>query len=264
MTAPGPVALLRDPSAVRDALVLYSSFSAILAGFAFTAVIVVISVARERASGAGGEELGETLAVGISSFFALSVTAVSYGSVVAVSGDAYRMLLGALLSGTSLAFSSLLLTLFIVLLLDAFVPGSSAATYTRRILTQFFPLLCFANLQGPLEAYLSAEFPGGAPISTRILLGCFLVVLLAWSIGGFFIHRWGSFVTRFSIPRSGARWMALGILCCCAAATTAAALYMNFTGPGAVVDVGFMMAIMTLGFLGFLGFAMCTSLLEPA
>lgn len=235
-----------------------------MAGFAFTAVIVVISVARERAGGSGGEELGETLTVGISSFFALSVTAVSYGSVVAVSGNAYKMLLGSLLSGTSLAFSSLLLTLFIVLLLDAFVPGSSAAAYTRHILTQFFPLLAFANLQGPLETYLSARFPGGAPMSTRIVLGCFLVALLAWSVGGFFIHRWGSFATRFSIPRSGARWMALGILCGCAAATTTAALYMNFTGQRAAVEVGFMMAIMTLGFLGFLGFAMCASLLEPA
>ncbi|MEW2576924.1 hypothetical protein [Streptomyces syringium] len=264
MTDSGPVALLRDPSAVRDALVLYSSFSAILAGFAFTAVIVVISVARERASGSSGEELGETLTVGISSFFALSITAVSYGSVVAASHDTHRMLLGTLLSGTSLAFSSLLLTLFIVLLLDALVPGSSAATYTRHVLTQFFPLLCFAHLQGPLETYLSAKFPDGAPISTRVVLGCFLVVLLAWSIGGFFLHRWGSFVTRFSIPPSGARWMALAILCGCAAATTTAALYMNFTRQGAAVDTGLMMAITTLGFLGFIGFAVCTSLLEPA
>ncbi|MFV8131295.1 hypothetical protein [Streptomyces syringium] len=264
MTATGPVALLHDSSPIRDALVLYSSFSAILAGFAFTAVIVVISVARERAGGGGGEELGETLTVGISSFFALSVTAVSYGSVVAASDDTHRILLGTLLSGTSLAFSSLLLTLFIVLLLDSFVPGSSAAAYTRHVRTQFFPLLCFANVQGPLEAYLSAKFPGGAPISTRIVLGCFLVVLLVWSIGGFFLHRWGSLTTRFSIPRSGARWMALAILCGCAAGTTTAALYMNFTEQGAVVDVDFMMAITTLGFLGFLGFAICTSLLEPA
>ncbi|MBZ6475448.1 hypothetical protein [Streptomyces griseocarneus] len=264
MTLLSSVAPLRDPSAVRDTLVLYSNFSAILAGFAFTAVIVVISLTRERASGSGGDDLGETLTVGISSFFALSVTAVSYGSVVAASDDVYRTLLGSLLSGTSLAFSSLLLTLFIVLLLDSLVPGGSAAKYTRRVLTQFLPLLCFADLQGPLEAYLSAKFQDGAPISTRIVSGCFLVVLLAWSVGGFFIHRWGFFVTRFSIPRSGARWMALGILCSCAAATTSAALYVNFTSQGAVVDVGFMMAITTLGFLGFLSFAVCTSLLEPA
>ncbi|MFI9240809.1 hypothetical protein [Streptomyces sp. NPDC053079] len=257
-----------DRSAIRDAIMLYSNFAAILAGFAFTAVIVIIShfLPRERLSGARDQELGEILTVGISAFFSLSITAVTQGTVVVASDDVYRTALGGLLSGLSLSFSALLLTLFLVLLLEALSPESAAAKYTRHILGQVLPLLCFANQQGPLEECLHNKFGNSVPIPVRIVLGCFFVILVSWSIVGFLAYGRGTVAAaaaRYAISRAGVRRLVFGTLCACLASTTATALYMNYSKPGSAVGLGVMMGVMTLAFLGFLGFSVCTFLSRP-
>ncbi|MEU7137126.1 hypothetical protein [Streptomyces sp. NPDC046261] len=259
-----PASLSADPSALRDALTLYSNFAAILAGFAFTAVIVIPSLPRDRQGGPDEREIEEVLTVGISSFFSLSITAVAYGSVVAASGDAYKALLGGLLSGTALALSALLLTLFIVLLLESLFSASSLATYARRMLSQFFPLIAFVNLQGPMEEYLHVTFPGHTPVLVRVVLSVFLALLVAWGAAGFFVHRWPAVGVRLSVPRSGVRWLSGATFCACTAATAAAAMYTNHDRHGSAPPVGVMMAIMTLAFLGFLCFGVCTFFLRPA
>ncbi|MGK5638220.1 hypothetical protein ACSNOK_07870 [Streptomyces sp. URMC 126] len=250
-----------DASAIRDTLMLYSNFAAILAGFAFTAVIVVLSLPREHRND-GGESDG-ALTVGVFSFFSLSITAVSYGSIMATSGDVFKGLLGGLLSGTALAYSALLLTLFIVLLLETLFSTSAAARYTRRMLSQFFPLLAFTGIQGPLEAYLHVQYEGSTPLPVRFTVSSYLTVLAIWGVAGFFAHRWRATTDRLSIPRSKVRWMAFITFCFCAAATAASAMYTNYARPGSSLPAGIVMAVTTLAFLGFLAFGICTFLLRP-
>ncbi|MFD7236589.1 hypothetical protein ACFWAT_14970 [Streptomyces syringium] len=72
--------------------------------------------------------------------------------------------IGGLLCGTSLAFSALLLTLFIVLLLESLFSAGSLVTYARGMLSQMFPLLAFANLQVPWKAVCKpSSLPSCAP-----------------------------------------------------------------------------------------------------
>jgi hypothetical protein len=165
---------------------LYSQLSGVLAGFALTAVFIVISHFLGEATPSGRQEqsLSQALPALLAALLGLVLSSLTYCVVAADGENPGRALFEHIVAGVGFSVSGALLIYATVLFIEGVLPYDSVH-YARRLLGQCIPLPVFTLLCNGTYAYGKASNGGRAPAWLGMLIALLLSVVLATSVLGF-------------------------------------------------------------------------------
>ncbi|MET9464550.1 hypothetical protein ABZY44_06925 [Streptomyces sp. NPDC006544] len=249
---------------VQSVAELYSQLSGVLAGFALTAVFIVIShyLGEGVPTGRRQEALDQALPALLAALLGLIFSSLTYCAVAADGDNHGRALFEHVVAGVGFAVAAALLVLATVLLVEGVLPYDPVH-YARRLLGQCAPLPIFALLSNGAYAYGKAYNDGKAPGWLGALIVLLLSLVLAASVLGYAaygrprldrIRVTGGGVTR-TIAVSG---LSIVTVCLLSVVTT-----MGITGTGCSVPVGAVVAALLVGFLAALGLSIWLFVTRP-
>ncbi|MGW2616207.1 hypothetical protein [Streptomyces sp. NPDC001500] len=244
---------------------LYSQLSGVLAGFALTAVFIIISHFLGEPPPTGRREgvLDHALPVLLAALLGLVFSSLTYCVVAADGDNPGRALFEHLVAGIGFSVAGALLVLAAVLLIEGVLPYDPVH-YARRLLGQCAPLPMFALLCDGAYAYGKAYHGGRAPGWLGILIAVLLSSLLAVSALGYAAYGRpaldGIRVTGGGATRTIAvHGLSVVTLCLVGVVAT-----MGLARRGCSVPEGAVVAILLCGFLAAVGLCVWLFVTRPA
>ncbi|MFE7853332.1 hypothetical protein [Streptomyces sp. NPDC057403] len=244
---------------------LYSQLSGVLAGFALTAVFIVIShfLGETTPSGRQAQSLGQALPGLLAALLGLILSSLTY-CIVAADGDHKgRALFEHIVAGVGFSVSGALLIYATVLFIESVLPYDSAH-YARRLLGQCLPLPVFALLCDGTYAYGKASNEGRAPAWLGMLIALLLSVVLAISVLGFAAYGHPG-LDRIRV--TGDRFIkaiAVSGLLTVAVCLLGVEATMGIAGDGCSLPIGAAVAVTLGGFFAVLALSAWLFLTRPA
>lgn len=253
------------PLDVQSIAELYSQLSGVLAGFALTAVFIVIShfLGEAAPTGRREEALGQALPALLAALLGLLLSSLTYCIVAADGDNPGRALFEHVVAGVGFSVAGGLLIFAAVLLIEGVLPYDPVH-YARRLLGQCVPLPIFALLCDGAYAYGKAYHGGRAPGWLGVLIVLLLSLVLAVSVLGYAaygrpgldgIRVTGGGATR-TIAVSG---LSIVTVCLLSVVTT-----MGLAGTGCSVPVGVVVTVLLCGFFAALGLCVWLFVTRPA
>ncbi|GAA0303064.1 hypothetical protein GCM10009540_22920 [Streptomyces turgidiscabies] len=244
---------------------LYSQLSGVLAGFALTAVFIVIShfLGEAAPTGRREEALGQALPALLAALLGLIFSSLTYCVVAADGGNRGRVLFEHVVAGVGFSVAGALLIFAAVLLIEGVLPHDPVH-YARRLLGQCAPVPIFALLCEGAYAYGKAYYGGRAPGWLGVLIALLLALVLAVSVLGYAaygrpgldgIRVAGGGATR-TISVSG---LSIVAMCLLSVLTT-----MGLADTGCSVPIGAVVAVLFCGFLAAVGMCVWLFVTRPA
>lgn len=242
------------PLEMQSVAGLYSQLSGVLAGFALTAVFIVVAhfLGEAAPTGRREEALGQALPALLAALLGLVFTSLTYCVVAADRDNPGRALFEHLVAGVGFSVSGALVIFAAVLLIEGVLPYDPVH-YARRLLGQCAPLPIFALLCNGAYAYGKAVHDGQAPGWLGVLIAVLLSVVLAVSVLGYAVYgRPG--LDGIRMTGDGAtRTIAAGGLSVVTVCLLSVVTTMEVAGTGCSAPIGAVVAVLLCGFLAALG-----------
>ncbi|MGJ5898783.1 hypothetical protein ACSCBZ_43640 [Streptomyces niveiscabiei] len=233
---------------------LYSQLAGVLAGFALTAVFIVIShfLGEAAPTGRREEALRGALPALLAAVLGLVFSSLTY-CAVAADGDNYgRALFEHVVAGVGFSVAGALLIFAAVLLIEGALPYDSVY-YARRLLGQGAPLPMFGLLCEGVYAYGAEENGGRAPGWLGVLVVGLLCLVAGVSAVGYVAYGRGE-LERFRVRDGGSgRVVAVGGLTVVTVCLLGVVVTTGVTGTGCSVPMGVVVAVLLCGFLAAVG-----------
>ncbi|WP_336054315.1 hypothetical protein [Streptomyces sp. CA2R101] len=242
---------------------LYAQLSGVLAGFALTAVFIVVShfLGGAPPTGRREEALNKAVPVLLSALVGLIFTSFTYCLAAADGKDTGRALVEHLTAGVGFSVSGALLIFATVLLLES-VLTHAAVDHGRRLLGLCAPLPMFALLCNGVYAYGKAYY-GAVPGWLGLLIASLLLLLLGMSVVGYAAYRLpGLDRVRLEGDRV-TRWIAGGGLSVVVACALLVSCTVALGGDDCPVPITVVVAVMVAGFLATVSLSVCLFLSRP-
>lgn len=232
---------------------LYSQLTGVLAGFALTAVFIVVAhfLGGAEPTGRREEVLRQALPLLVAAVLGLIFSSLTYCVVAADGDNPGRALFEHDLAGVGFSVAGALLIFAAVLLVEGALPHDSAH-YARRLLGQGAPLPMFGLLSEGVYAYGRAYHGGRAPGWLGVLVVGLLGVVAIVSVAGHVAYGRVE-LDRFRVS-GGRTWLvAVGGLAVVTVCLLGVVVTMAVAGTGCSVPVGAVVAVLLFGFAAAIG-----------
>ncbi|UIX32336.1 hypothetical protein [Streptomyces sp. GQFP] len=244
---------------------LYSQLSGVLAGFALTAVFIVVShfLGEAAPTGRREETLGQALPALLAAMLGLVFSSLTYCVVAADGDNPGRALLEHVVAGVGFSVAGALLIFAAVLLIEGVLPYDRVH-YARRLLGQSAPLPMFALLCEGAYAYGKAYYGGQAPGWLGALIVLLLSLVLAVSALGYAAYgRPGLDGVRVT-GGTAIRTIAVSGLSIVTVCLLSVVTMMGLAGTGCSVPVGAVVTVLLCGFFTAVGLSVWLFVTRPA
>lgn len=174
------------PFDIGQTSALYAQLTGLLAGFAFTALVLVATrfLDQPPLDPAKKNALDQLTPVLLCAFIGLMASSLTYSVVTGDAKNVGRATLEELIAGLGFSLSATL-TLYALVLLLHVVTAHEAAKHGHRILGQLIQFLAFAYICAGLNDYNDAHFKQGVPAWFNGITYGLLFVFLVWAIVGY-------------------------------------------------------------------------------